>query len=180
MMSTDANHSHSGNKRVKDDDEDTDDSTRQQNFNPEDSSTVTTNKKPRSIKKFPNLEPTDHSHFDHFLFHLLVFRSANSNYNVTKEEYPQLHAWLQHLKREYKNKTSGCNPSKLTDEQVQVLEYLHVPITSRGDEHWNRFYEMLVAYKKRHGHVLVPRLCEVPGTWLIVFFDCMFGMDIHD
>lgn len=191
-MSTDANNSHSSNKRAaKDDIDDEEDSPNEQNNNPEDSSSaITAHKKPRPIKKFANLEPTDHSHFDHFLFHLLVFRSENSNFNVTKEEYPQLHAWLQHLKREYKNKTSSSssscasnNPSKLTDAQVQVLEYLHVPLTSRGDDHWNRFHEMLVAYKKRHGHVLVPRLCEVPGAFisgvtLLCCFDwaLIFGM----
>jgi Helicase associated domain len=38
-----------------------------------------------------------------------------------------------------------------------------VPLTSRGEEHWNRFYELLRQYQQMHGHVLVPRLCEIPG-----------------
>jgi hypothetical protein len=115
---------------------------------------------------FPtHLNPTDMADFDHFLFQLLASRAENglSNFTVHKDEYPLLYAWLQFLKKEYKAFTTSGDVSQLNAQQVAVLESLHVPLTSRGDDHWNRFYDLLVAYKARHGHVLVPRLCEVPG-----------------
>lgn len=140
---------------------------------------------------FPvNLDPLDPSHFDNFLFQLLAFRVANGNFHVNREKHPALHIWMQALKKEYKlysspqtDSTEKSDPmetstanvaetestssqtvtSKLTDQQVAVLEFYHIPLTSRGDDHWTRFYNLLVQYKERHGHCLVPRLCEVPG-----------------
>lgn len=131
---------------------------------------------------FPShLNPTDPLNFDHFLFQLLAYRVETNctNFNVHKDEHPKLYQWLQFLKKEYKNFTGGgggngsdaASPAvaataaaaQLTAQQVAVLESLHVPLTSRGDDHWNRFHELLAAYKVRHGHVLVPRLAEIPG-----------------
>jgi len=122
--------------------------------------------KPPPKKRAPvadKLSPNDPLAFNHFLFDLIAFRSDNNNFHVSKEEQPQLHAWLQHLKREYKNYVQDPATSHLTPDQLKVLEYLHIPLTSRGDDHWNRFYDLLKQYGDRHGHVLVPRLCEVPG-----------------
>lgn len=116
---------------------------------------------------FPaHLNPTDPSHFDHFLFQLLAVRAesnSGSAFNVFKDEYPVLYAWLQYMKKEYKHYTAGVPNCSLTSQQVLVLESLHVPLTSRGDEHWNRYYDLLQQYRTKHGHVLVPRVCEVPG-----------------
>ncbi|GAX24617.1 hypothetical protein FisN_21Lh282 [Fistulifera solaris] len=121
---------------------------------------------------------TEPGAFNNYLFQLLLFKAEKGNYHVPKEEYPELHAWLQHVKREYKNhaavKEDGDEdegdgsdepptPSTLTEDQIKVLQHLHVPLTSRGDEHWNRFFTLLADYKKAHGHILVPRLCEIPG-----------------
>lgn len=129
--------------------------------------TIKPSKPPRTANaRFPShLKPTDPSHFDHFLFQLLAVRAEtnNANFNVHKDEYPVLYSWLQFIKKEYKNFSNTATTSQLTHQQIAVLESLHVPLTSRGDDHWNRFYEQLVAYKARHGHALVPRLCEVPG-----------------
>jgi hypothetical protein len=114
----------------------------------------------------------DPESFDHFLFQLPSYKANTGNYHVAKEEHPDLHAWIAYLKREYKafataveeNECAFSHTSALTPEQMmKVLESLQVPLTLRGDEHWNRFYEMLVEYKDRHGHALVPQLCEVPG-----------------
>ena len=110
--------------------------------------------------------------FDHYLFRLLCVKAENNNFQVSKDEEPDLHAFLQFLKKEYKafassvkegDESATSNVSSLTPKQVKVLQYLHVPLTSRGDEHWNRFYALLKEYHERHGHVLVPRLCETPG-----------------
>lgn len=110
-----------------------------------------------------NKSATDPAYFNDFLFALMAHKADTNNYHVSRDDNPNLHIWLQHLKREYKNYLSGEVGTSLTDVQVKVLESLHVPLTSRGDDHWNRFYQLLQAYADRHGHVLVPRLCEVPG-----------------
>jgi hypothetical protein len=120
------------------------------------------------------LNPTDPANFDHFLFQLLAYKAARDNYHVNKDEQPELHAWLMHVKREYKKhmqakypeeatEDTPSTPCELTATQIQVLEMLHVPLTNRGGDHWNRFYDLLKQYGERHGHILVPRLCEVPG-----------------
>jgi Helicase associated domain len=127
---------------------------------------------PHSAGQTVHLDPTNPIHFDHFLFQLLMFKSENNTFAVPKEDYPDLHAWLQQVKKLYKTFSSfadGPNAGSLrrgiplTVAQIKVLEHLHVPLTTRGSDHWNRFYDLLWQYKDRHGHVLVPRLCEVPG-----------------
>jgi Helicase associated domain len=113
-----------------------------------------------------HLNPTDPSQFDHFLFQLLAARAETNSgggFNIAKDESPVLYAWLQFIKKEYKQYSQGSPHTSLTAQQVRVLESLHVPLTSRGDEHWQRYCELLRQYRARHGHVLVPRVCEVPG-----------------
>lgn len=120
--------------------------------------------KKRAPVKASNQSPAEMmADFDHYLFQLLAFKADAGNFHVAKDEYPDLHAFLQLLKKEYKNATTEKESSPLTAEQIKVLEFLHVPLTSRGDDHWNRFYDLLKQYGERHGHVLVPRLCEIPG-----------------
>ena len=91
-----------------------------------------------------NKTPTDPNSFNDFLFALLAHKAENNNFHVSREESPGLHVWLQHLKREYKNYLSEEVGSTLSPVQVMVLESLHVPLTSRGDDHWNRFYSLLL------------------------------------
>lgn len=122
--------------------------------------------KPRASKRGnnnTNATAADAVDFNQSLFQLLLFKAETSNFHATKEEQPELHAFLYHIKKEYKNYNQDPSSSTLTFDQVKVLEYLHVPLTSRGDDHWLRFYDLLVKYKETHGHVLVPRLSEVPG-----------------
>jgi len=121
-----------------------------------------------AVYPFPaHLDPNDHNNFDHFLFQLLSFRATYGHFHINRDRHPQLHTWVGLLKRDYKtyadNDDKANSSSKLTEQQVKVLESLHVPLTSRGDDHWNRFYDLLREYKQRHGHCLVPRLCEIPG-----------------
>jgi hypothetical protein len=74
-----------------------------------------------------------------------------------------LHSFLYFVKKEFKNYQNDPATSVLSPDQIKVLEHLHVPLTSRGDDHWLRFFDQLVHYQAKHGHVLVPRLSEVPG-----------------
>jgi Helicase associated domain len=122
-----------------------------------------------------DITPTDPAQFNDCLFHLLYYKARTNGFNVPRDDLPKLHAFLQHLKKEYKHymvkmgedpsepNPDEFPPSVLTPQQVAVLESLHIPVTSRGDEHWLRFFSLLEDWKKEHGHVLVPRLCEVPG-----------------
>ena len=107
--------------------------------------------------------PQDPATFNDYFFDLLAYKAETNNFHVTKEENASLHAWLQNVKKEYKLFLQDPNTSTLTAAQRKVLEHLHVPLTSRGDDHWNRFFALLKSYGDRHGHVLVPRLCETPG-----------------
>lgn len=91
-----------------------------------------------------NKTPTDPTAFNDYLFALIAHKAENNNFHVSREENPSLHVWMQHLKREYKNYLSEEVGSTLTPVQVMVLESLHVPLTSRGDDHWNRFYQLLL------------------------------------
>jgi len=117
---------------------------------------------------------TDPQEFDHYLFKLLLYKAAHNNFQVSRDKEPELHAWLKFLKQQYKfflssqeaapeNQAFAAEISVLSADQFKVLQSLHVPLTSRGDDHWNRFFGLLTDYKETHGHVLVPRLCETPG-----------------
>jgi hypothetical protein len=129
---------------------------------------ATDTSKPSPKKRVPitggiNKSPVDAANFHEFLFFLISFKADKNNFHVTKDEDSLLHAFLQHLKKEYKAYQQDPNTSILDEDQIKVLEFLHIPLTSRGDEHWNRFYDLLLQYKETHKHVLVPRLCEIPG-----------------
>lgn len=97
----------------------------------------------KSSTRAPKIISTEPGAFNNYLFQLLLFKAEKGNYHVPKEEYPELQAWLQHIKREYKNYAAVKNeddeeeeseeptpPSTLTEDQIKVLQHLHVPLTS--------------------------------------------------
>jgi hypothetical protein len=57
----------------------------------------------------------------------------------------------------------SADASPLTADQIDVLESVRFAFTTRGEEHWQKSYEKLKEYRDEHGHVLVPRQCEIPG-----------------
>lgn len=57
----------------------------------------------------------------------------------------------------------AADASPLSSDQIAVLESVRFAFTTRGEEHWQKSYEKLKEYKEEHGHVLVPRQCEIPG-----------------
>jgi len=119
---------------------------------------------PPSYEMVRTKTPVNPDHFNDFLFALLSYKNDFGNFQVDKDKYPALASWLQLIKREYARFVHHPGVTQvMTMERKKVLESLHVPLTHRGDDHWNRFFTMLETYKERHGHVLVPRLCEVPG-----------------
>jgi hypothetical protein len=85
------------------------------------------------------------------------------NVKSTDEKYAELYRWIVQLRKDYKTRERNPEESPLTADQIKTLESVRFAFTTRGEEHWQKNYEKLQEYKKEHGHVLVPRQCEIPG-----------------
>ena len=85
------------------------------------------------------------------------------NVKSTDRKHADLYKWIVQLRKDYKIRERDPSESTLTEEQISVLESVRFAFTTRGEEHWQKNYEKLKEYKVEHGHVLVPRQCEIPG-----------------
>ena len=96
---------------------------------------------------------------------LQLYRIVNGNVNIksTDREHEELYSWIVQLRKDYKTRERDPSESPLTDDQISVLESVRFAFTTRGEEHWKKSYERLKEFKADHGHVLVPRQCEIPG-----------------
>lgn len=96
---------------------------------------------------------------------LQLYRISNGNVNVksTDRKHADLYKWIVQLRKDYKTRERDPSESPLTEDQISVLESVRFAFTTRGEEHWQKNYEKLKEYKNDHGHVLVPRQCEIPG-----------------
>lgn len=96
---------------------------------------------------------------------LQLYRISNGNVNVksTDRKNAELYKWIVQLRKDYKTRERDPAESPLTEDQISVLESVRFAFTTRGEEHWQKNYEKLKEYKNDHGHVLVPRQCEIPG-----------------
>jgi len=109
--------------------------------------------------------PEELACWNRMFFELMLYRIKNGNVNVksTEEEHYELHQWIVQLRKNYKTREKNPSESTLTEEQISVLESIRFAFTTRGENHWHKNYEKLKEYKADHGHVLVPRQCEIPG-----------------
>jgi Helicase associated domain len=100
-----------------------------------------------------------------FVVFVQLYRANYGNVNVksTDEKYSELYRWIVQLRKDYKVRERNPEESPLTADQIKTLESVRFAFTTRGEEHWQKNYEKLQEYKKEHGHVLVPRQCEIPG-----------------
>ncbi|KAG7346386.1 helicase domain protein [Nitzschia inconspicua] len=107
----------------------------------------------------------DQAHWNRMFFELMLYRANYGNVNVksTDEKYQGLYRWIVQLRKDYKIRERNPEESTLTADQIKTLESVRFAFTTRGEEHWQKNYEKLQEYKKEHGHVLVPRQCEIPG-----------------
>lgn len=81
----------------------------------------------------------------------------------TDRSHANLYKWIVQLRKDYKARERDPSESTLTEEQISVLESVRFAFTTRGEEHWQKNYDKLKEYREDHGHVLVPRQCEIPG-----------------
>jgi len=109
--------------------------------------------------------PEELANWNRMFFELMLYRIKNGNVNVksTEEEHYELHQWIVQLRKNYKTREKNPSESTLTEEQISVLESIRFAFTTRGENHWHKNYDKLKEYKADHGHVLVPRQCEIPG-----------------
>jgi len=118
--------------------------------------------------------PEELACWNRMFFELMLYRIKNGNVNVksTEEEHYELHQWIVQLRKNYKTREKNPSESTLTEEQISVLESIRFAFTTRGENHWHKNYEKLKEYKADHGHVLVPRQCEIPGLgdWVCICF----------
>eukprot|EP00534_Pseudo-nitzschia_fraudulenta_P012814 CAMPEP_0201219670 /NCGR_PEP_ID=MMETSP0851-20130426/191195_1 /ASSEMBLY_ACC=CAM_ASM_000631 /TAXON_ID=183588 /ORGANISM="Pseudo-nitzschia fraudulenta, Strain WWA7" /LENGTH=434 /DNA_ID=CAMNT_0047509361 /DNA_START=30 /DNA_END=1334 /DNA_ORIENTATION=+ len=127
----------------------------------------TKNELPTAPAKVPpkQCSPEKLAYWNQMFFDLMLYRIGNGNVNVksTDTRHANLYKWIVQLRKDYKTRERDPSESTLTEEQIRVLESVRFAFTTRGEEHWQKNYEKLKEYKADHGHVLVPRQCEIPG-----------------
>eukprot|EP00535_Pseudo-nitzschia_heimii_P009626 CAMPEP_0197192634 /NCGR_PEP_ID=MMETSP1423-20130617/25375_1 /TAXON_ID=476441 /ORGANISM="Pseudo-nitzschia heimii, Strain UNC1101" /LENGTH=273 /DNA_ID=CAMNT_0042645557 /DNA_START=1 /DNA_END=819 /DNA_ORIENTATION=+ len=109
--------------------------------------------------------PAEIAHWNQMFFNLMIYRIERGNVNVksTDKRHTELYNWIVQLRKDYRTRERDPSESTLTEEQINVLESVRFAFTTRGEEHWQKNYQKLKEYKADHGHVLVPRQCEIPG-----------------
>ena len=94
-----------------------------------------------------------------------LFRADKGHVTIKSSDdvNPDLYKWIVQLRKDYKKRETNPEESPLTEDQIKTLESVRFAFTTRGEDHWQKNYIKLQEYKKEHGHVLVPRQCEIPG-----------------
>ena len=95
------------------------------------------------------------------LYQLLLFKSQRGNFNIPHNDpaYRALYNWVQNQRRYYKlyhEETSSSN--FMNADRIAVLDAIEFPWNVRGDSFWQKNFVALLAYKREHGDVRVPRL----------------------
>lgn len=115
----------------------------------------------------PEEDPTS---WNQHLVELLLYKYHYKSLNVSASNNAPLRNWVDIQRKVYRRHRN--DPSSITDrqrEQLNALEAIEFPFTLKGELHWDRFYEKLREFRDKHGHSLVPRLCEFPGLgdWVV-------------
>ena len=94
------------------------------------------------------------------MFQALLYRADKGDLHVgaNEEEHADLFAWTQELRRQFKLYQENPSSSELTADQIKVLDSLNFHWHTRGEDHFNRQYELLKKFKEENGHCMVPRL----------------------
>ncbi len=70
-----------------------------------------------------------------------------------KEHGDSLATWLRNQKKEYDKENHG----KLSDDQVELLEEIHIELRTRSDAVWSKGYAAMKRYIEENGHSAVPK-----------------------
>eukprot|EP00542_Grammatophora_oceanica_P000828 CAMPEP_0194070140 /NCGR_PEP_ID=MMETSP0009_2-20130614/88023_1 /TAXON_ID=210454 /ORGANISM="Grammatophora oceanica, Strain CCMP 410" /LENGTH=354 /DNA_ID=CAMNT_0038723391 /DNA_START=218 /DNA_END=1282 /DNA_ORIENTATION=- len=117
---------------------------------------------PKRIAAAEDAEPADvaRQRWNSMLFELLHYRAVHGDMKLRSKDdvkHRKLYDWIVQQRREFKNYHDDPMNSNLTSAQVEVLNSIQFPWNTRGEEHWQLHFELLVAFKEEHGHTLVSR-----------------------
>lgn len=104
------------------------------------------------------------------LFNLLLYKNQYKTLHVQATYDPTLHSWVDTQRKLYRrHRKEPKSVSPVTAKRLIALDSINFPFTLRGAAHWERYFNKLQDFHKKHGHCLVPRLCEFPGLgdWVI-------------
>ena len=98
------------------------------------------------------------------LVSLLLYKTQYKSLNVSASNDAALRSWVDIQRKLYRrHKKNPESVTRLQKEQLQVLEAIEFPFTLKGALHWDRFYEKLKEYHRKHGRFNSDAL-------LVVFF----------
>ncbi|XGZ09555.1 Helicase associated domain protein [Peribacillus sp. RS7] len=117
-----------------------------------------------AVQLFSDIDNRITNAWDYHFQELLAYKLKHGNCLVPggSKTYPQLSKWVSHQRRNYLEK-------RLSEIQISKLEELG--FAWKPDEaSWNEKYDMLVKFKEKHGHCMVPHTFkEVSGlySWVV-------------
>lgn len=100
------------------------------------------------------------------LYEIVLYRAVHGDLKIKSkdEKHRRLYDWMLEQRKAFKEYQEDPADSALTEDQVKVMDFLHFPWNTRGEEHWARNFEYLKAFRAENGHTMVPRTYhEVPN-----------------
>ena len=95
---------------------------------------------------------------------LKQYKAEHGDTNVP-QNHKQLGAWINTLRKQYKDKQQG-KPTQMTDEREAALNEIGFNAGSSNKAVWAEKFELLKQYKACNGNVDVPRHHAVLGKWV--------------
>ena len=95
---------------------------------------------------------------------LKQYKAEHGDTNVP-QNHKQLGAWVNTLRKQYKDKQQGKR-TQMTDEREAALNEIGFNAGSSNKAVWAEKFELLKQYKARNGNVDVPRHHAVLGKWV--------------
>lgn len=116
----------------------------------------------REKPKISASEPFEETDFKTGLYQFILRMGADDG---RAKATGDLQRWIDHQNACRRRNQLGQS-TDLTDERVTVLNRVGFPWKLKNDERWERRFDELVAYHKRHGNCRVPRGTPGLGEWV--------------